>query len=235
MVLLIDNYDSFAHNLARYLRRLDVEVLVLRNDAKELFEVASQSSAIVISPGPCGPDQSGQCIRLVQRFSGQIPILGVCLGHQIICQAFGGRVVRASRPIHGRAMPIRVLDSPLFQGLSSTVRFARYHSLIADWASLPDCLRVIASSLPDVEECDQFDELASWSVDDRPEMVPVEFTPEIMAVEHVEHPTFGVQFHPESILSEDGYRLLSNFLVLCGTPRPGKLPESDLQPLTPAK
>lgn len=205
MVLLIDNYDSFVHNLARYLRRLGAEVVVLRNDSSLLYQYAREATALVISPGPCGPEQAGECLGLVRELSGRIPILGICLGHQVICQAFGGKVVRAMRPIHGMSLPIELYPSQLFEGLKPVTHFARYHSLIADASSLPASLKVIARSL----------------VDDPSNS-------EIMAVEHQDHPTFGVQFHPESILSTGGYRVLSNFLKLSGVEQERVLPDSDL-------
>lgn len=228
MVLLIDNYDSFVHNLARYLRRLGVEVDILRNDSNLLAERACEASAIVISPGPCGPEQAGDCIRLVQEWSGLVPILGVCLGHQVICQAFGGDIVRANRPIHGMALPIKLYPSRLFEGIKPVTRFARYHSLIVDPLTLPKCLSVIAESLPEDDsgmplEITEPKEAAWKACCENTERVA-----EIMAVEHSQHQTFGVQFHPESILSADGYKLLSNFLKLSGIAHEQQLPESDL-------
>jgi len=236
MILLIDNYDSFVFNLARYLRRLGAEVVVLRNDSTNVACVAQQAMSIVISPGPCGPDQAGECGRLVQQFSGVIPILGICLGHQIICQAFGGRIVRASRPIHGMSLPIQLSLSPLFQGLEPMGRFARYHSLIAESASLPNCLRVIAKSLPDLPG----PVTADTDVDAMDQSAQIEsqysnFQQEIMAVEHCRHQTYGVQFHPESILSQGGYRLLSNFLAISGISSPNPLPTTDLVESTPVR
>lgn len=210
MILLIDNYDSFVHNLARYLRRLKVDVLILRNDADELVEAVNRAQAIVISPGPCGPLQAGHCVAIVQSCSGRIPILGICLGHQVICHAFGGKIVRAGRPIHGQAFSIDFEESELFAAIPSGTRFARYHSLIADDQSLPDCLKVTATC-----------QTPSLNQDVPPAI-------EIMAVEHREHPTYGVQFHPESILSEAGYQLLANFLVRCGWQLPSELPVLDL-------
>lgn len=216
MILLIDNYDSFTHNLARYLRRLQQDVHVLRNDSPDLETVASSCQAIVISPGPCGPDRAGKCTQMIQQWSGRVPILGVCLGHQALCHAYGGRIIRAARPIHGQALPVQLLPSSLFEGIDSGVRFARYHSLVADPLSLPSCLRVIAYSQPD-----PFAAASSVSS-------PAPWQPEIMAVQHIQHPTFGVQFHPESVLSVDGYRLLANFLDLQQPSTPRPLPKSDL-------
>jgi|694.fasta_scaffold02014_24 anthranilate synthase component 2/para-aminobenzoate synthetase component 2 len=216
MILLIDNYDSFTHNLARYLRRLGQDVCVLRNDSADLEMAVESCQAIVISPGPCGPDRAGKTVAMIRCWSGRVPILGICLGHQAICYAFSGQIIRARRPIHGQALPIQLFSSPLFHGMESSVRFARYHSLVADQASLPSCLRVIAYSLPDT--------LASPT----PEAAPTAWQPEIMAVQHLQHPTFGVQFHPESILSADGYRLLANFLDVQQPVAERPLPQSDL-------
>lgn len=206
MILLIDNYDSFVYNLARYLHRLGQCVEVVRNDAAELSLKLPTSTfdggvrAIVLSPGPRRPEDAAGCVQIVQQLSGIVPILGVCLGHQVIYRAFGGRVVRAARVVHGRSTPIRLASSPLFDGLGSEQQFARYHSLIAEPRTLPACLRATA-----------------WSQDN-----------EIMAVEHRRDPTFGVQFHPESVLSPAGYGLLRNFLRLADLPVPEHLPAEDL-------
>lgn len=232
MLLLIDNYDSFTFNLARYLRRLSAEVQVVRNDENNLAELAGRSQAIVLSPGPCGPEQAGECLEIVRRFTGQIPILGVCLGHQVICQAFGGHVIRAAKPIHGRALPVQLEECRLFENIEPIARFARYHSLVADADSLPECLRVTARSVADKssDSNDLHESAIGYPLPtaNRPQSTARAFQPEIMAVEHREHRTFGVQFHPESILSSDGYRLLSNFLSLSGWSLPTELPESDL-------
>lgn len=202
MLLLIDNYDSFVFNLQRYLTQLGQEVCVLRNDAPQLLEdLASEYTAIVISPGPKSPRDAGHCLQVVRKWSGHLPILGVCLGHQVIFEAFGGTIVRAAKPVHGKSSTMHLLTSRLFEGIPSESRFARYHSLIGAADSLPDWLKVIA-----------------WSADER----------EIMAVEHREHPTFGVQFHPESILSGHGHLLLRNFLHVAGQPDVGPLPKPDL-------
>lgn len=227
MILLVDNYDSFARNLQRYLVRLGQEVMVVRNDdprladalecqssnsALPLFDIAAEFRAIVLSPGPKRPSDAGLCLTLVRRFSGTVPILGVCLGHQIICEAFGASIVRACKPIHGLATPIVLERSPLFADLvptipqsvsgltRKTVDFARYHSLVADAGTLPECLQVTA-----------------WSVDGQ-----------IMAVQHKQHCTYGIQFHPESILTTQGYRLLGNFLALAGCRGEPCLPTGDL-------
>ncbi len=216
MLLLIDNYDSFVYNLQRYFVRLGQEVVVVRNDDVQLADMLANietsstlaapnweapPAAVVLSPGPCGPDEAGFCLELVQKLSGHLPILGVCLGHQVICQAFGGRIVRAQEPLHGRLSPLQLKASPLFAHLplaesGQCVEFARYHSLIAETSSLPKQLRVTA-----------------WSTDEQ-----------IMAVEHRQHATYGVQFHPESILSREGYRVLNNFLGIAGLPVAKNLP-----------
>ena len=187
MILLVDNYDSFVYNLRRYLERLGQEVVVVRNDQLDLSESAiEQYEAIVVSPGPQSPDQAGACIELVKRFHQNVPMLGVCLGHQVMWQALGGRIIRARTPIHGRASEIHFESSAMFAGMSGPFRAARYHSLVADPSLAPPDLRV-----------------AAWSDDQ-----------EIMAFEHKRFPMFALQFHPESILTPCGYQLLQNFLVL---------------------
>lgn len=199
MILLVDNYDSFTYNLERYLLRLGQQVAVVRNDSPALDASLQACEAIVLSPGPRAPEDAGRCLEIVQSYSGLRPILGVCLGHQAIFAAYGGRITRAARPIHGRCLPVKLAASPLLQGLPDPCRFARYHSLIADATSVPECLEVVA-----------------WSD-----------SGEIMAIAHRELPTFGVQFHPESVLSIDGYRLLANFLTIAGLACPTELPASD--------
>lgn len=210
MILLIDNYDSFTHNLARYIRRLGADVRILRNDAVELDLAASEAQAIVISPGPCGPLQAGRCIAMVQAWSGRIPILGICLGHQVICHAWGGRIVRASRPIHGQAFPMDFQPSDLFSGICSGTRFARYHSLVAEIQSMPECLEIIATCQTPLKNSGAEANINAKSSSAAAKEVLAAV--EVMAVQHREHPTYGVQFHPESILSEAGYQLLANFL-----------------------
>lgn len=186
MILVIDNYDSFVFNIARYLRELGAEVVVLRNDAITLAVVEAMApSGIVISPGPCAPDQAGVSLDVVRGFSGLVPILGVCLGHQCIGQAFGGRVARARRPLHGQATAIGHDGKGLFAGLPSPLRVGRYHSLVVELTG-DEPLLVTARS----------DE------------------GEVMALAHARHPTFGVQFHPESVLTEGGHALLRNFLEI---------------------
>ncbi|OYW21152.1 MAG: aminodeoxychorismate/anthranilate synthase component II [Planctomycetales bacterium 12-60-4] len=189
MILVIDNYDSFVHNLARYVRELGLPTQVVRNDHIALDEVASLApSAIILSPGPCTPAEAGISVPLIQRFAGIVPILGVCLGHQAIGAAYGSAIIRAPEPVHGRVSWIRHDGTPLFAGIANPFQAARYHSLIVDETTLPQELRVTART---------------------PEGIP-------MALELPESRLFGVQFHPESVLTEFGHRLLINFLTLCG-------------------
>lgn len=189
MILLIDNYDSFVYNLDRYLQRLGQKTLVVRSDAITVEAISRLSlDAIVISPGPKSPDEAGCSMEVVRRLSEHTPILGVCLGHQAIGQAFGGRIVRAQAPMHGKSSVIRHDGSPLFHDIPSRFQVGRYHSLVIEPASLPSTLVATA-----------------WADDGT-----------IMAVQHVKHLVFGVQFHPESILTVNGYQLLANFLSLAG-------------------
>jgi len=185
MILIIDNYDSFVHNLARYVRRsIELPVRVVRNDALRLSDIDSLNpQAIVLSPGPCGPDQAGISIDLVRRFGNRVPILGVCLGHQTIVQAAGGEIVQATEPFHGRSSPIFHSNHPVFDQIPSPFTAGRYHSLIAEPNRLPANLRSIAH-LEDGT---------------------------IMAVADLRAPVIGVQFHPESILTDYGDRLIENF------------------------
>jgi anthranilate synthase/aminodeoxychorismate synthase-like glutamine amidotransferase len=186
MVLLIDNYDSFVHNLARYVRELGHEAVVLRNDEVTAADVqALAPSHIIISPGPCSPAEAGISTELVRRLGPTTPILGVCLGHQCIGAAYGGDVRRAGRPVHGRTSSVVHDGTSIFAGLPSPIRVARYHSLSIARDSLPAPLRVIATAVDDDE---------------------------IMAIEHQEHPVVGVQFHPESAASEYGYAMLDRFI-----------------------
>jgi anthranilate synthase/aminodeoxychorismate synthase-like glutamine amidotransferase len=186
MILVIDNYDSFVHNLARYVRELGGEAVVRRNDAVTGDEIAALAPThIILSPGPCSPAEAGISVELIRRFGPEIPILGVCLGHQCIGAAYGADIVRAGRPVHGRTSPIVHDGAGIFADLPSPFRAARYHSLVIARASLPDSLRVIASSGDDGE---------------------------IMAVAHDTHPVVGVQFHPESAASQYGYAMLDWFL-----------------------
>ncbi len=190
MLLMIDNYDSFTYNLVQYLGELGAEVRVARNDRISLEEIEDLApSQIVISPGPCTPDEAGISVALVQRFAGRVPILGVCLGHQSIAQAFGGRIVRARAVMHGKTSPIRHRGAGVFAGLDDPLVCTRYHSLVVERESLPACLELTA-----------WTEHADGAED------------EIMGLRHRELAVEGVQFHPESILSEQGHALLENFL-----------------------
>ena len=191
MLLMIDNYDSFTYNLVQYFGELGESVRVVRNDAIDLAGIAALAPArIVISPGPCTPNEAGISVPLVREFAGKLPILGVCLGHQAIGQAFGGRIVHATRVMHGKTSAIRHASKGVFAGLPSPFRATRYHSLAIERASLPDCLEVTAESEDG----------------------------EIMGVRHRQFALEGVQFHPESILTEHGHAMLKNFLQM-GTTR----------------
>lgn len=190
MLLMIDNYDSFTYNLVQYLGELNEEVLVYRNDKIGLAEIESLNpDRIVISPGPCTPDQAGISIDAIRAFAGKIPILGVCLGHQSIGQAFGGDIVHAGQVMHGKTSHIYHADLGVFKGLSNPMTATRYHSLVIDRATLPECLEITAWT------CKQ-----DGSMD------------EIMGVRHRELDVQGVQFHPESILTQHGHDLLNNFI-----------------------
>jgi anthranilate synthase/aminodeoxychorismate synthase-like glutamine amidotransferase len=189
LLLLIDNYDSFVFNLARYFERLGQPTQVVRNDAIDPAAIrAMQPSAIVISPGPCTPTEAGATLRIIQELHRNLPILGVCLGHQAITQALGGCIVRANEPVHGRPSQVFHTKSGLFAGIPNPTNACRYHSLIVERDTLPTSLEITAS------------------LDDGT----------IMALAHRDYPVFGVQFHPESILTEFGYRILGNFLALAG-------------------
>ncbi len=186
MLLMIDNYDSFTYNLVQYLGELGEEVRVHRNDEITLEQIEVLHPArIVISPGPCTPNEAGISVPLIRRFAGKIPLLGVCLGHQSIGQAFGGRVVHAKQVMHGKVSRISHGNTGVFRGLPDPFTATRYHSLVIERASLPDCLDVTA-----------------WTDDG-----------EIMGVRHKELAVEGVQFHPESVLTECGHDLLANFLA----------------------
>ena len=185
MLLMIDNYDSFTYNLVQYLGELGEDVQTWRNDEITLDEVAQLApERIVISPGPCTPNEAGISVPLLGRFAGKIPILGVCLGHQAIGAAFGGRVVRAKQVMHGKTSPVEHTGAGVFRGLPNPYTVTRYHSLAIERESLPACL-----------------EITAWTADG-----------EIMGVRHRELAVEGVQFHPESILTEHGHALLKNFL-----------------------
>ena len=191
MILVLDNYDSFTFNLVQYLGEFGLDVDVRRNDAISVQDVGALSpNAIVISPGPCTPSEAGISVPLVRRWGGTVPILGVCLGHQAIVEAYGGRVVRAGRVMHGKTSRVLHDGTDLFANLESPLEVMRYHSLIAEPESLPDVLKVTAVAQDDERE--------------------------IHAVRHREHPVWGVQFHPESIMTPRGKDLLANFLGLAG-------------------
>ncbi|OKP76963.1 anthranilate synthase component 2 [Paenibacillus sp. P3E] len=185
MILVIDNYDSFTYNLVQYLGELGEEVKVSRNDEITIQEIEVLApDHILISPGPCTPNEAGISLELLQHFKGIIPIFGVCLGHQAIGQAFGGNVIRAERLMHGKTSPIHHNGTSVFEGLESPFTATRYHSLIVERDSLPDCLEITAETAEG----------------------------EIMALRHKEYPIEGVQFHPESIITDHGHTILRNFL-----------------------
>lgn len=187
MLLLIDNYDSFTYNLWHYLGELGAEVVVRRNDALTVDEaLALAPQGIVISPGPCDPDRAGICLELIRRAAGRVPMFGVCLGEQAMGQAFGGRVVRAPQPMHGKISDILHTGRNVFAGLPSPFQATRYHSLVVERSSLPDCLEVTAETADGL----------------------------IMGLAHRQLPVYGVQFHPESIASQHGHAILKNFLDL---------------------
>ena len=187
MIVLLDNYDSFVHNLARYVRELGGEPHVVRNDAVGVEEIAALAPThIIVSPGPCTPAEAGISVDVIRRLGPHTPILGVCLGHQAVGAAYGGRVVRAGRPMHGRTSPISHDRTGVLRGLPSPFAATRYHSLVLERASLPSDLVVNATSEDG----------------------------EIMAVRHAEHPVHGVQFHPESVLTEHGHAIVRRFLEL---------------------
>ena len=187
MFLLIDNYDSFTYNLRHYLGELGAEVEVRRNDALNTDQaIELGADGIILSPGPCDPDKAGICLDLIEKAAGRLPILGVCLGHQCIGQAFGAKVVLAPKPMHGKVSEIKHKETALFDGIPTDFMATRYHSLTLDPDSLPDCLAVTAESDDGV----------------------------IQGVSHRQLPVHGVQFHPESIASEHGHRLIQNFLEI---------------------
>jgi anthranilate synthase/aminodeoxychorismate synthase-like glutamine amidotransferase len=185
MVLMIDNYDSFTYNLVQYLGELGEQVRVVRNDEISIDEVEALAPArVVISPGPCTPSEAGMSLEIIERFSGRVPILGVCLGHQAIGQAFGGKVVRARQVMHGKVSRIRHDGRGVFAGVPNEFVATRYHSLVVERASLPECVEVSAESEDG----------------------------EIMGLRHRSLPVEGVQFHPEALLTEHGHKMLENFL-----------------------
>jgi anthranilate synthase component II len=187
MILVIDNYDSFTYNLVQYLGELGAEIVVRRNDAVTVAEVGALApSGIVLSPGPCTPAEAGVTVDVIRAWGASIPTLGVCLGHQAIGEAYGGRVVRAARAVHGKTSRITHDGSGLFAGLPSPLEVGRYHSLVVERESLPASLEVVATATDDPRE--------------------------IHALRHATHPVWGVQFHPESVLTPNGKQILRNFL-----------------------
>ncbi|OGO77815.1 MAG: aminodeoxychorismate/anthranilate synthase component II [Clostridiales bacterium GWB2_37_7] len=185
MILMIDNYDSFTYNLVQYLQMLGQELIVCRNDSITLKDIEEMKpKIIVISPGPCSPDEAGISLSLVEAFKGKIPILGICLGHQTIGQVFGARVVKAVEPVHGKVHEITHSNKGVFKGLSNPLKVTRYHSLVLESDTLPSCLEVTAET----------------------------GTGEIMGIMHKEYAIEGVQFHPEAYLTEQGLELLDNFI-----------------------
>ena len=190
MILMIDNYDSFTYNVVQYLAELGADVKVVRNDEVTIEQIESwQPEKLVISPGPCTPNEAGISMAAIKHFAGKLPILGICLGHQSIGQVFGGDIVRAKQVMHGKTSPVIHHDKGVFKGLPNPCRVTRYHSLVIDQATLPDCLEITAYTENDAGEMD-----------------------EIMGVRHRTLDIEGVQFHPESILTEAGHELLDNFL-----------------------
>ncbi|PSW11892.1 anthranilate/aminodeoxychorismate synthase component II [Photobacterium rosenbergii] len=189
MLLMIDNYDSFTYNLYQYFCELGAEVKVVRNDEIDIAGIEAMApSHLVISPGPCTPNEAGISLEAIRHFAGKLPILGVCLGHQSIAQVYGGDVVRARQVMHGKTSPVTHSDSSVFAGLNNPLTVTRYHSLVVKADTLPDCFEVTAWTEKDGER------------------------DEIMGIRHKSLPIEGVQFHPESILTEQGHQLLANFL-----------------------
>lgn len=190
MLLMIDNYDSFTYNVVQYLGELGADVRVYRNDEITIEEIeALNPDQLVVSPGPCTPNEAGISVAAIKHFAGKLPILGICLGHQSIGQAFGGDIVRAKQVMHGKLSPVYHEGKGVFAGLNNPVEVTRYHSLVIDQKTIPDCL-----------------EITSWTQDEDGKI------DEIMGVRHKELDIEGVQFHPESILTEQGHELLANFL-----------------------
>jgi anthranilate synthase/aminodeoxychorismate synthase-like glutamine amidotransferase len=205
MLLLLDNYDSFVHNLARHFRRLGQETVVVRNDTVDVAAVrAMRPAAIVISPGPCTPNEAGCSVDIARELAGELPMLGVCLGHQAIAAAFGAKIVRAREPVHGRTSEIRHAGTGLFEGVPSPLVVCRYHSLVVDEASLGDDLQVTARTSDGTGDGT------------------------VMALAHRRLPVFGVQFHPEAALTGHGYRILANFLRLADLAVNDPLPDGEV-------
>tara|TARA_B100001996_G_C18528319_1_gene542000 strand:- start:250 stop:822 length:573 start_codon:yes stop_codon:yes gene_type:complete len=190
MILIIDNYDSFTYNIVQYLGELGAELLVHRNDELNIEDIKKiEPKKIIISPGPCTPNEAGISIDVIQEFHKSLPILGICLGHQSIGQAFGGRIISAKKIMHGKTSSIIHDGSEIFKGVSDPFVATRYHSLVVEKSSLPDCLKIIA-----------------WTNNKEDD--------EIMAIRHIDYPVYGLQFHPESILTKSGHQLLKNFLEI---------------------
>ena len=189
MILLVDNYDSFSYNLYQYIGQLTEDIRVIRNDEMTVEEIIQLNpERIILSPGPGRPEDAGIIVDIVRELGGIIPILGVCLGHQAICQAYGATITYAKCLMHGKQSEVQFdQDSKLFVGVSAVAKVARYHSLAADEATMPDCLKITGRTVDG----------------------------EIMAVEHAEYPVYGLQFHPESIMTPDGFKMLSNFIENC--------------------
>lgn len=186
MILMVDNYDSFTYNLVQYLECLNEEVLVYRNDCISLEEIKKLNpDMIVLSPGPCTPNEAGICIDIVKEFKGEIPILGICLGHQTIGHVYGSKVIKALEPVHGKVHPIKHNNKGVFKGLNNPLNVTRYHSLVLEKKSLPECFLITAETSDG----------------------------EIMGIKHKEYMLEGVQFHPEAILTDMGLEILENFLI----------------------
>lgn len=198
MFILIDNYDSFTYNLYHYFCELGVEVSVYRNDALSVDQLlALDPQGFIISPGPCSPDQAGVCLDLLANLPNSMPLLGVCLGHQSIGQHFGGKVIRAPHVVHGKTSTIYHKNTDIFKGLENPLTATRYHSLILDKPSIPDCLKITAETSDNI----------------------------IMGLAHKIRPIYGVQFHPESIASQGGYKLFANFIERATGKYPISVPE----------
>jgi len=200
MILLLDNYDSFTYNIVQYLQQLGAEVVVVENDAVSVTDItALNPKAIVLGPGPGTPDEAGITLQCIKHFADKLPLLGVCLGHQAIAQSFGATIVRASQIMHGRTSQVLHDQQGVFSGLDNPTEFTRYHSLIIDKSSLPDTLKISAWTSNNSRNSQEFNSQDNLN--------------EIMGIRHKHLPIEGVQFHPESILSQAGLKLFENFLV----------------------